>query len=97
MSQDAYAQKKIPVTSDSVPFNPIIRGKFTTDPAALVYNDTVYLYTGRDEAPKGQARYVMKEWLCYSSTDMLNWKEQTLLCLHERCVHSNGNSSNAFV
>ena len=75
MSQDVYGQKKIPVTSDSVPFNPIIRDKFTADPAALVHNDTVYLYTGHDEAPKGQARYVMNEWLCYSSTDMLNWKE----------------------
>lgn len=76
ISQDAYGQKRIPVVSDSVPFNPIIRDKFTADPAALVYNDTVYLYTGHDEAPKGQARYVMNEWLCYSSTDMLNWKER---------------------
>lgn len=55
--------------------NPIITHKFTADPAALVYNDTVYLYTGHDECPDRQNRYVMHEWLCFSSTDMVNWKE----------------------
>jgi beta-xylosidase len=75
MNHTLYAQKVKPAYSDSIPFNPIIRDKFTADPAALVHNDTVYLYTGHDEAPKGQARYVMNEWLCYSSTDMINWKE----------------------
>lgn len=55
--------------------NPIIRHKFTADPAAMVHNGTVYLYTGHDEAPKGQARYVMHDWLLFSSTDMVNWTE----------------------
>ena len=40
-----------------------------------MHNDTVYLYTGHDEAPKGQSRYVMHEWLCYSTVDMINWRE----------------------
>ena len=31
--------------------NPIITNVFTADPAALVYCDTVYLYTGNDAAP----------------------------------------------
>ena len=30
--------------------NPIISHVFTADPAALVYNDRVYLYTGHDES-----------------------------------------------
>jgi len=55
--------------------NPIILDKYTADPAALVQGGTVYLYTGHDEAPPRQERYVMHEWLCYSSTDMVNWKE----------------------
>ncbi len=54
--------------------NPIIKDKFTADPAALVYQDKVYLYTGHDVAAKGENRYVMQEWLCYSSGDMVNWK-----------------------
>lgn len=63
--------------SDSLPKegNPIIKNKFTADPAALVYNNTVYLYTGHDEAPIKKNSYEMHEWLCFSSTDMVNWKE----------------------
>jgi beta-xylosidase len=55
--------------------NPIITDKYTADPAAMVYKDTVYLYTGHDEAPPRRDGYVMKEWLCFSSTDMVNWTE----------------------
>jgi beta-xylosidase len=53
--------------------NPIITEKFTADPAALVYKDSVYLYAGHDEAPGNETRYVMNEWLVYSSADMLHW------------------------
>jgi beta-xylosidase len=55
--------------------NPIIRDKFTADPAAIVYNDSVYLYVGHDEAPDDFNFYKMNEWLVYSSADMVNWKE----------------------
>lgn len=55
--------------------NPIVRNKFTADPAAMVYNNTVYLYAGQDEAPERHIGYVMNNWLCYSSTDMVNWTE----------------------
>ena len=54
--------------------NPIITDVHTADPAALVHDGTVYLYTGHDEAPENENRYVMKEWLCFSSTDMVNWR-----------------------
>lgn len=55
--------------------NPIITDKFTADPAALVYKDTVYLYTGHDEAADDFHFYKMNDWLVYSSADMVNWKE----------------------
>ncbi|WP_435048550.1 glycoside hydrolase family 43 protein [Formosa sp. S-31] len=55
--------------------NPIIKDKFTADPAAMVYDDTVYLYAGHDEAPNDFHFYKMNEWLVYSSKDMVNWKE----------------------
>jgi len=55
--------------------NPIIRNKYTADPTALVYNNTVYIYTGHDEAPVGTETYVMNDWLCFSSTDMVTWRE----------------------
>jgi beta-xylosidase len=69
--------KSIMMTSPaiSVPGNPVIRHKFTADPTALVYQDTLFLFTGHDEAPVGTEAYVMKEWLCFSSVDMVNWTE----------------------
>jgi beta-xylosidase len=53
--------------------NPIITDKYTGDPAALVHQNTVYLYAGHDEAPARQERYLMNEWLVYSSTNMTDW------------------------
>ncbi len=53
--------------------NPIIQTIYTTDPAPMVYNDTMYLYTGHDEDKA--TWYEMKDWRCYSSTDMVNWTD----------------------
>ena len=55
--------------------NPIIKDKYTGDPAALVYKDKVYLYAGHDEASNDFNFYKMNEWLVYSSSDMVNWQE----------------------
>lgn len=55
--------------------NPVIKNKFTADPAAIVHNDSVYLYAGHDEAPNDFHFYKMDEWLVYSSADLVNWKE----------------------
>lgn len=65
---------------DSLPAagNPVIKNKFTADPAALVYNGKVYLYTGHDEAAPRKTGYEMHEWLCYSSTDMVHWTEHAV-------------------
>ncbi|MBQ9765040.1 MAG: family 43 glycosylhydrolase [Lachnospiraceae bacterium] len=41
------------------------------DPAALVVGDTLYLYTGHDTS-KGSS-YVIPEYQCYSTKDMVNW------------------------
>ncbi|ATC65971.1 glycoside hydrolase [Nibricoccus aquaticus] len=54
--------------------NPAIVDPLTADPAALVHNGTVYLYTGHDEAGEKHQGYVMKKWLVFSSTDMVTWK-----------------------
>ena len=54
--------------------NPIIRDKYTADPAVLVENDTLWLFAGHDAAGN-QSTYVMKDWLLYSTTDMRHWTE----------------------
>lgn len=51
--------------------NPIIQTSFTPDPAPYVHNDTVYLFTDHDE--DDAMIFKMKEWLLYSTTDMVNW------------------------
>lgn len=61
--------------------NPIIRTDrdgatiHTADPAAMVYEGTVYLYTGHDEQVPGVRGYVMNDWRVFTSKDMLTWTE----------------------
>ena len=52
--------------------NPIFRDVFTADPAALVVDDTVYVYVGHDNAKVGQF-FTMPDWRCYSTKDMKTW------------------------
>lgn len=53
--------------------NPIIQTIYTADPAPLVFNGRVYLYTGHDE--DGSTNFTMKEWRVWSSADMVNWTD----------------------
>ncbi|HEU4903651.1 MAG TPA: glycoside hydrolase family 43 protein [Flavisolibacter sp.] len=72
----SQAQTATSATQITAPVgNPIIQNKYTADPAAFVHKGTVYLYTGHDEAPPRQERYIMQEWLVFSSTDMKTWTE----------------------
>lgn len=58
--------------------NPLIKHKFTADPAGLVYNGKVYLYAGHDQCPAPKERYEMNEWLVFSSSDMKTWTEHPI-------------------
>ncbi len=55
--------------------NPIIQTFFTADPAPMVYNGTVYLYTSHDEDSTVNNFFTMYDWRCYSSKDMVNWTD----------------------
>jgi arabinoxylan arabinofuranohydrolase len=55
--------------------NPIVQTYFTADPAPMVYNDTVYVYTTHDEDETVDNFFTMHNWRCYSSTDMVNWTD----------------------
>lgn len=52
---------------------PIIQTKYTADPAPMVYNDAVFLYTTHDE--DDAEGFKMQDWLLYTSTDMVNWTD----------------------
>ena len=57
------------------------------DPAVYVDGDTVYLYTGHDistDKEVSEKTYHIPEYLCYSSTDLINWKnEGVVLNMHD--------------
>ena len=53
--------------------NPVAQNVYTSDPAPMVYGDTLYLYTGHDA--DGSDDYIMPDWKCYSTTDMQNWTD----------------------
>jgi len=53
--------------------NPIVQTVYTADPAPLVHNGRVYLYTGHDE--DGSTYFTMRDWRVFSSTDMANWTD----------------------
>ena len=54
---------------------PIIQTKYTADPAPMVYNDTVFLYTSHDEDDAQGYGFKMLDWQLYTSTDMVNWTD----------------------
>lgn len=54
--------------------NPVIKDRFTADPAALVHDGKVYLYVGHDEAAQDDIFFVLNEWLIFSSSNMVDWE-----------------------
>jgi hypothetical protein len=70
----------VTVLSALIPFglkaqNPIVQTNYTADPAPMVHNGTVYLYTTHDEDKTVRNFFTMNDWRCYSSTDMVNWRD----------------------
>ena len=67
-----------PFTLDWWQFNahanmPVIQTRFTADPAPVVIDGKVYLYTTHDE--DGARGFQMFDWLLYVSDDMVNWQD----------------------
>ncbi|KAL3434770.1 glycosyl hydrolase [Aspergillus tetrazonus] len=52
--------------------NPIVQDIYTADPAPLVHDGRVYVFTGHDE--DNSTWYTMRDWRLFSSADMVNWQ-----------------------
>jgi arabinoxylan arabinofuranohydrolase len=65
------------MAQNNIKQKPIIQTKYTADPAPMVHNDTVFLYTSHDE--DDATGFKMKDWLLYSSTDMVNWTDHGIV------------------
>ena len=53
--------------------NPAICDRYTPDPAPYVHGDTLYLFVDHDEDQTVNNYFTMKDWLLYSTVDMVNW------------------------
>ena len=53
--------------------NPVICERYTPDPAPYVHDDTLYLFVDHDEDETVNNYFTMKDWLLYSTVDMVNW------------------------
>lgn len=72
--------------------NPIIQTHYTADPAPMVYNGTVYLYTSHDEDQTVKNFFTMNDWRCYSSTDMVNWTDHGAVLTYKDFEWSRGDA-----
>ncbi len=45
----------------------------------MVYNDTVFLYTGHDEDTTPSSGFYMHNYLLYTSTDLVNWRDRGIV------------------
>jgi arabinoxylan arabinofuranohydrolase len=52
--------------------NPIVQTEYTADPAPVIYNNRLYVFTGHDEDKS--TTYDMRNWLLFSTVDMANWQ-----------------------
>ena len=68
------------VATSGLAQNPIIQTNYTADPAPMVYNDKVYLYTTHDE--DNSTWFTMNDWRLYTTSDMVNWTDHGAVLPH---------------
>jgi Beta-xylosidase len=61
--------------------NPIVQTNYTADPAPLVYQDKLYLYTSHDE--DSSSWFVMDNWKLYTTEDMVNWTDHGVIASYK--------------
>ncbi len=61
--------------SASVADNPIVQTSYTADPAPMLYDGRLYLYTSHDEDVTVNNFFTMNDWRLYSTVDMVNWTD----------------------
>lgn len=76
--------------------NPLVGDKgdgtyvYGGDPFVLVDGDTVYLYSGHDTATN--EAYLIPEYICYSSTDLVTWKDEGVIMKADKATVSWANT-----
>src|SRR4051812_25147020 len=55
--------------------NPIVQTSYTADPAPMLHDGRLYLYTSHDEDVTVKDFFTMNDWRLYSTVDMVNWTD----------------------
>jgi len=55
--------------------NPIVQTLYTADPAPVVHDGVLYVFTSHDEDVLVNNFFTMRDWRCYSTTDLANWTD----------------------
>jgi arabinoxylan arabinofuranohydrolase len=55
--------------------NPIVQTNYTADPAPMLHDGRLYLYTSHDEDVTVNDFFTMNDWRLYSTLDMVNWTD----------------------
>lgn len=55
--------------------NPIVQTSYTADPAPMLHEGRLYLYTSHDEDVTVNDFFTMNDWRLYSTLDMVNWTD----------------------
>jgi arabinoxylan arabinofuranohydrolase len=55
--------------------NPLVQTSYTADPAPMLHEGRLYLYTSHDEDVTVKDFFTMNDWRLYSTLDMVNWTD----------------------
>ena len=66
------------MVTNSYSQNPIVPNRGLNDPHIHVFNDTAYVYASHDKSIDNKG-FVMEDWWVWSSPDLVNWKERSVL------------------
>jgi arabinoxylan arabinofuranohydrolase len=55
--------------------NPIVQVDYTADPAPIVWNDRLYVFTSHDDDDTSSGFFNMKNWRLFSTVDMVNYQD----------------------
>ncbi|AUS06276.1 family 43 glycosylhydrolase [Pseudotamlana carrageenivorans] len=58
--------------------NPIVPNKGLNDPHIHIFNDTAYVYASHDKSIDNKD-FVMEDWWVWSSPDLVNWTQRSVL------------------
>ena len=73
MKKTILTTAALAIAMNSTAQNPFVQTWFTSDPAPMVHNGKMYVYTGHDE--DNADFFWMQEWRVYSTDDMVNWQD----------------------